>query len=90
MNTFAERSESLDSDSSRERDGKVMCSSRNSSMAAAETTSRSTGRKHVDKKWNEYATAGIATESLCKGEGQNVIERGEVLWVRIALFTNSV
>lgn len=68
MIAFAEASESSDSDSPKERDGKISFSSEHPFMAVVEVPSRSTYRDDMDEVWNAYARTGNATHIILQKE----------------------
>lgn len=79
-------SESSESDSSRERDGRISSNGEQPSVAMVEVTSRYTYKEDTDERWNEYVRAEIASsvivhrkETRGSGEGSLAVGSAEPL-----------
>lgn len=72
---FAEISESWNSDSLRERGGRVSVTSEHPLMSAVKAIRRSVHRKDIGKNWIKYAQAGTATCNILKEKETTGTER---------------
>lgn len=77
---YEKMSESMDSESQKEKSGRVTFNSYFPQMAAVRVTSRSTHSKDMNKKWNEYGRTGSATHIIMLKQGTvGIRERKKVV-----------
>lgn len=79
MIAFARFSESVNSNSSRERNAKVSFSSKRPPMAVVEAASQSTCTEEIDEKRNEYARPVTSTYITALKRATASSERGRVI-----------